>query len=370
METNDLLVESRPASWSNFVTYICILSVYFLLKVLENSSIIFGGIAMSARTKAIAKSNKAEAKEIRPELSKSLSWKTDWRRNKGLYFLFIPVLLWYLIFQYGPMCGLLISFQNYKPVRGLFGSPWVGLKNFKDFFTNPFFRRVLVNTIRISVTNLIFSFPMPIILALLISELRSKTYSRIIQTITYIPHFISIVVIVSMLMDLTNRNGAITNFLVHFGFTRTTMLNEPKYFLPLYIISGIWQNIGWNSIIYLSALLSIDAQLYEAAKIDGAGKFRQLISVTLPGLLPTIIVMLILQVGKSFNVGYEKIILMYNPLTYEVADVISSYVYREGLINMNWSYSAAVGLFNSVVSFALVWATNKFSKKVSGSGLW
>ena len=268
------------------------------------------------------------------------------------------------------MMGLIISFKEYKPSKGFFKSPWVGLKNFKDFFTNPFFKRVLLNTIKISVTNLIFSFPMPIILALLISELRSKTYSRIVQTISYIPHFISIVVIVSIMMDLTSRDGAIVNFLSHFGFKKVTMLNEPKYFLPLYVISGIWQNIGWNSIIYLSALLAIDAELYEAAKIDGAGKFRQLTSVTLPCLLPTIVVMLILQVGKSFNVGYEKILLMYNPLTYEVADVISTYVYREGLLNMNWSYSTAVGLFNSVVSFALVWATNKISQKVSGSGLW
>ena len=268
------------------------------------------------------------------------------------------------------MMGLIISFKEYKPSKGFFKSPWVGLKNFKDFFTNPFFKRVLLNTIKISVTNLIFSFPMPIILALLISELRSKAYSRIVQTISYIPHFISIVVIVSIMMDLTSRDGAIVSFLSHFGFKKVTMLNEPKYFLPLYVISGIWQNIGWNSIIYLSALLAIDAELYEAAKIDGAGKFRQLTSVTLPCLLPTIVVMLILQVGKSFNVGYEKILLMYNPLTYEVADVISTYVYREGLLNMNWSYSTAVGLFNSVVSFALVWATNKISQKVSGSGLW
>ncbi len=308
--------------------------------------------------------------ELKGQLSKAESWKKDWNKNKTLYALFIPVLAWYLIFQYGPMCGLVIGFKDYKPSRGLFGSPWVGLANFKEFFSNPFFRRVLLNTIKISVTNLIFSFPMPIILALLISDLRSKTYSRVVQTISYIPHFISIVVIVSIMMDLTNRDGAITQFLAKFGFTPVTMLNEPKYFLPLYIISNIWQNIGWNSIIYLSALLAIDAQLYEAAKIDGAGKFRQLISVTLPCLLPTIIVMLILQVGKSFNVGYEKIILMYNPLTYEVADVISTYVYREGLLNMNWSYSTAVGLFNSVVSFTLVWATNKFSKKVSGNGLW
>ncbi len=313
---------------------------------------------------------KTKSQVATPTKVKEGLWAKDWRKNKGLYALFIPVLLFYLIFQYGPMCGLIIGFQNYKPSRGLLHSPWVGLQNFRDFFTNPFFRRVLLNTIKISVTNLVFSFPMPIILALLISELRTKTYSRVVQTISYIPHFISIVVIVSIMIDLTNRNGAITTFLSKFGFTPVTMINEPKYFLPLYIISGIWQNIGWNSIIYLSALLAIDAQLYEAARIDGAGKFRQLISVTLPGLAPTIIVMLILQVGKSFNVGYEKIILMYNPLTYEVADVISTYVYREGLINMNWSYSAAVGLFNSVVSFALVWGTNKISQKLSGSGLW
>lgn len=308
--------------------------------------------------------------EIKCQLTKADYWKKDWKKNKTLYALFIPVLVWYLVFQYGPMCGLIIGFKNYKPSRGFIKSPWVGLDNFREFFTNPFFRRVLWNTVKIAVTNLVFTFPMPIILALLISELRSRTYSRIVQTISYIPHFISIVVIVSIMMDLTNRDGAITQFLAKFGFTPVTMLNEPKFFLPLYIISGIWQNIGWNSIIYLSALLAIDAQLYEAAKIDGAGKFRQLISVTIPGLLPTIIVMLILQVGKSFNVGYEKIILMYNPLTYEVADVISTYVYREGLLNMNWSYSTAVGLFNSVVSFTLVWLTNKFSKKVSGSSLW
>ena len=305
-----------------------------------------------------------------PTVSRGYLWKKDWQRNKTLYALFIPVLVFYIVFQYGPMMGLIISFKEYKPSKGFFKSPWVGLKNFKDFFTNPFFKRVLLNTIKISVTNLIFSFPMPIILALLISELRSKTYSRIVQTISYIPHFISIVVIVSIMMDLTSRDGAIVNFLSHFGFKKVTMLNEPKYFLPLYVISGIWQNIGWNSIIYLSALLAIDAELYEAAKIDGAGKFRQLTSVTLPCLLPTIVVMLILQVGKSFNVGYEKIILMYNPMTYEVADVINSYVYREGLLNLNYSYAAAVGMFNSIVSFILVWGTNKISNKLTGSGLW
>ena len=299
-----------------------------------------------------------------------LKLKKDWSKYKTLYFLFVPVLVYYIIFQYGPMFGLIIAFQNYKPRLGFFKSPFVGLEHFKNFISDYYFKRVLTNTIRISVTNLIFSFPCPILLAIFISELRSKKYSKVVQTITYIPHFISVVVVTSSLMDLTGRNGAITTFLSHFGFTPVTMLNEPKYFLPLYIISNIWQNIGWNSIVYLAALLAIDAQLYEAARIDGAGKLRQLWSITLPCLLPTIIVMLILQIGKMFNVGYEKIILMYNPMTYEVADVINSYVYREGLLNLNYSYAAAVGMFNSIVSLILVWSTNKLSNKLTGSGLW
>ncbi len=299
-----------------------------------------------------------------------LKMKKDWSKYKTLYFLFIPVLIYYIIFQYGSMFGLIIAFEDYKPRLGFFGSKFVGLKHFKNFFQDYYFKRTLSNTIRISVTNLIFTFPCPILLAIFISELRSKKYSKFVQTVTYIPHFVSVVVVTSILMDLTSRTGAVTTFLSHFGFEPVTMLNEPKYFLPLYIISNIWQNVGWNSIIYLAALLGIDAQLYEAAKIDGAGKLRQLWSITLPSLLPTIVIMLILQIGKMFNVGYEKIILMYNSLTYEVADVINTYVYREGLLNMNYSYASAVGMFNSVVSFILVWGTNKISNKLTGSGLW
>ncbi len=299
-----------------------------------------------------------------------LKLKKDWSKYKTLYFLFIPVLVYYIVFQYGSMFGLIIAFENYKPRLGFFKSPFVGLTHFKNFINDYYFKRTLMNTIRISVTNLIFTFPCPILLAIFISELRSKTYSKAVQTITYIPHFVSVVVVTSILMDLTGRNGAITQFLAKFGFEPVTMLNEPKFFLPLYIISNIWQNIGWNSIVYLAALLAIDAQLYEAARIDGAGKLRQLWSITLPSLLPTIIIMLILQIGKMFNVGYEKIILMYNPMTYEVADVINSYVYREGLLNLNYSYAAAVGMFNSIVSFILVWTTNKISNKLTGSGLW
>ncbi|MFA7117617.1 MAG: ABC transporter permease subunit [Sphaerochaetaceae bacterium] len=294
----------------------------------------------------------------------------DFKKNKELYLLLIPVLVFYAIFQYGPMFGLSIAFKNYTPSRGFMKSSWVGLKHFKNFFSDYYFTRILTNTIKISLASLVFGFPMPIILALLINELHNKRYSRIVQTITYLPHFISIVVICGIIVQLTSSEGSLTQFLGHFGMPQVTMLNKPNYFLPIYITSGIWQGIGWNSIIYLSALSAIDAELYEAAKIDGAGKMRQLISVTLPCLLPTIIIMLILQVGKMFNVGYEKILLLYNPLTYEVADVISTYVYRKGILEFNWSYSAAVGMFNSIVSFALVYFTNKLSKKVSGSSLW
>jgi putative aldouronate transport system permease protein len=233
-----------------------------------------------------------------------------------------------------------------------------------------YFIRVLRNTVVISFTNLIFSFPVPIILALLINELKSRRFSRLVQTVTYMPHFISVVVICSMIVQLTVKDGAINQILSVFGCKPVTMLNQPKLFLPIYIISGIWQNMGWNSIIYLSALINIDQELYTAAKIDGANRFRQLIHITLPGLMPTVIIMLILQTGKMFNVGHEKILLLYNELTYETAEVISTYVYKKGLLQFNWSYSTAVGLFNSVVCFILVYTTNRISRATSETSLW
>ena len=311
---------------------------------------------------------KSEGRELHPGFTARC--KSDFTRNKGLYLLFVPVLVYYIIFQYCPMFGLTIAFKNYTPSRGFLDSPWVGLKHFVAFFNDYYFARVFFNTIRISVATLVFGFPMPIILALLINELKTKRYSRIVQTISYIPHFISVVVVIGIMVQLTAREGAVTQFLALFGFEPVTMLNEPKLFTPLYVFSYNWQTIGWNSIIYLSALMAIDREMYEAAMIDGAGRFRQILSITLPCLLPTIVIMLILQIGKMFNVGYEKILLMYNPLTYEKADVISTYVYRKGLLEFNWSYSAAVGMFNSVVSFTLVFLSNKISRHVSGNSLW
>ena len=294
----------------------------------------------------------------------------DFHHNWMLYLMMLPIIVYYLIFKFGPMFGLSIAFMDYKPAKGFLGSNFVGLKHFKNFFTNYYFGRLLTNTIRISICSLL-TFPAPIILALLLNELKSKRFSKWAQTITYIPHFISTVVICGIIVKLTSSTGGITSILhTLFGIPEETLLNQSKYFLPIYILSDLWQTLGWNSIIYLSALAGIDQELYDAAKVDGAGRFKQVLYITIPCLMPTIIIMLILKMGKIFNVGYEKIMLLYNPAIYDVADVINTYVYRKGLIDAQYSYSAAVGLFNCIVSFTLVTLTNKLSKKASGSGLW
>ncbi len=295
----------------------------------------------------------------------------DIRKNWKLYMLFLPVLIYFFMFKYAPMFGLSISFLDYKPAKGFFGSKYVGLKHFNNFFSDPYFPRLLRNTVTISLSTLIFSFPSAILLALLINELRSRKLSRVVQTITYIPHFISTVVICGIIHDLVGRDGGVTMLLFKlFGLEPTNMLMEPGKFVPIYILSDVWQNMGWNSIVYLSALTAIDQELYEAAKVDGANKWRQIIHITIPCLVPTIIIMFILKVGKMFDVGYEKIMLLYNSLTYETADVINTYVYRRGMEQAQFSYSTAVGLFNSVVCFVLVFFTNWITRRANGNSLW
>ena len=294
----------------------------------------------------------------------------DFHHNWMIYLMLLPISVYYLVFKFGPMFGLSIAFMDYKPAKGFLNSPWVGFKHFKNFFSNYYFGRLLRNTIRISVFSLL-TFPFPIILALMLNELKSRRFAKWTQTITYMPHFISTVVICGIIVKLTSSTGGITAILhVLFGIEKETLLNNKANFLPIYILSDVWQTIGWNSIIYLSALAGIDQELYDAAKVDGAGRFMQVWHVTLPGLTPTIIIMLILKMGKIFDVGYEKIMLLYNPAIYDTADVINTYVYRMGLIDAQYSYSAAVGMFNCIVSFLLVTITNKISKKASGSGLW
>lgn len=296
--------------------------------------------------------------------------KKDWKRNHSLYFLVLPVLVFYMIFHYRPMYGALIAFKDYTPALGVARSPWVGFDHFIRFFTGPYFVRLLRNTLLISIYNLIFGFPAPIILALLLNEVRAKKFKGIAQTITYLPHFISMVVVTGMITNFCMTSGLFNDIIEFFGGKRTPLLQNPSLYRPIYVASGIWQEIGWGSIIYLSALAGVDSELYEAAAIDGAGKWKQLIHVTMPSIMPTIIIMLILKMGSLMSLGYEKTILLYNPSTYETADVISSYVYRVGLVELNWSYSTAIGLFNSVVNCLLLVCTNKISKKLSDTSLW
>ena len=290
--------------------------------------------------------------------------------NRELYLYFIPVLAYYILFHYLPMYGVVIAFKNYAPSTGIWQSPWAGLSHFKSFFNSYYFWILLRNTLWISVTQLIFGFPAPILLALLLNELRSKRYGRFVQTVTYMPHFISLIVICGMILQFTRDNGVITYFLSLFGYPQQTMLNDPGNFVPLYVISGIWQELGWGSIIFLAALTGIDQELYEAAAIDGAGRFRKVLHITLPGILPTIVIMFIMRTGRIMSIGAEKIILLYNPAIYESADVISSYVYRRGIIGTDWSFSSAVGLFNSIINFVLVLSVNSLCRKLNETSLW
>lgn len=291
-------------------------------------------------------------------------------KNWMLYLMILPVVVYYLLFAYKPMYGALIAFQNYEPAKGMLGSDWVGFKHFSDFFNNYYFWRVLKNTLTISISSIVFTFPAPIILALLMNEVRCSGFKRSVQTITYIPHFISTVVICGMVKTFTSDTGFITLFMEKLGFGRMSLLSNPKAFVPIYIVTTLWQGMGWSSIIYMAALTGVNQELYEAATIDGANRFQQTLNVTLPCIVPTIVTMLILKIGHVMSVGYEKIILLYNELTYETADVISSFIYRKGLQEMSWSFSAAVGMFNSVINFVLIIFSNNISKKISETSLW
>ena len=294
----------------------------------------------------------------------------DFKMNWSLYLIVLPVLAFYIIFSYIPMYGAVIAFKNYMPRLGILGSPWMGFKYFGQFFNSPYFTRLLSNTLQISGYSILFGFPMPIILALLINELKSRKFSRFVQTASYLPHFISLVIVCSLIKEFTVKTGLINDLVAAFGGQRTNMLDNANLFTPIYVLSGVWQELGWSSIIYLAALMGVDQELYEAARIDGAGRWRQTFHVTLPCIMPTVIVMLILTLGGIMNVGFEKIILLYSPITYEKADVISSFAYRRGLIDKGYSFGAAVGLFNSVVNFILIVLANIISRRVGETSLW
>ena len=294
----------------------------------------------------------------------------DIARHPALYLMFLPVLAFYLLFCYKPMYGVLIAFKNYRPARGIWGSPWVGPEYFVQFFESAFCYRLIRNTLLINLYSLLFAFPTPILLAVMLNEVKNAPFRRTVQTISYLPHFISTVVIVGIVKTLFSYNGAFTDIFVALGMPRVSMIAQPQYFRSLFVASGIWQSIGWDSIIYLAAVGNIDTELYEAAALDGAGRLKRIWHVTLPGILPTINIMLILRIGSMMSIGHEKVILMYSPNTYETGDVISSYVYRMGLENGSFSYSTAVGLFNSLVNLILVVLANTFSRKLTETSLW
>ncbi|MCA0753566.1 ABC transporter permease subunit [Paenibacillus sp. N4] len=294
----------------------------------------------------------------------------DLIRNKWLYLMILPVLVYYVMFHYVPMYGAIIAFKQYVPSKGIWGSEWIGFENFQDFFSSIYFFRVIKNTVLLSLYNLLFGFPAPIILALLLNELKSSVFRRITQTITYMPHFITLVVVAGIIRYFTLSDGLINDVIAFFGGERIAFLQQPESFRAIYVISEIWQQIGWGTIIYLAAISGIDQQQYEAAKIDGATKLRQIWHITLPGILPTVMIMLILALGNLMNVGFEKIILLYSASIYETADVISTYVYRKGILEFDYGYSTAVGVFNSVINFGILLLANYFSKRVSQNSLW
>ncbi len=294
----------------------------------------------------------------------------DFRRNKVIYFLCIPIVLWYVIFCYMPMGGIVIAFQNFTPARGISGSPWVGAEHFIRFFTGPYAWRLIRNTFMLSLLDLLFNFPAPIIFALLLNEVYCKTFKKTIQTISYMPYFISLVVLCGIVVDFTKSGGVISSAVAAItGSTPQNLLGNVRYFRTIYTVSSIWQGLGYGSIIYIAALSGVDTEMYEAATIDGAGRWKQTLHITLPSISSTIIIMLIMKMGSMLNVGSEKVLLLYSPAIYETADVISSYVYRNGFETYNYSFSTAVGLFNSVVNTALLLTANTVCKKHTETSL-
>ena len=290
--------------------------------------------------------------------------------NPMLYLMALPVIAYYIIFHYLPMYGIVIAFKDYVPARGVLESNWVGLKHFESFFSSTYFPRLLRNTLSINLKELLFSFPVPILFAILLNEVRSTKFRRISQSITYMPHFVSTVVICGLLVDFTKSTGVITNIFVALGMPRINMLSVPEYFQGIFIGGIVWQSFGWDSIIYFAALTGIDPALYDAARVDGAGRFRQTLHVTLPGIAPTIVILMLLRIGSMMSVSWDRIVLLYNPLTYETADVLSSYVYRIGLTKMQYSFATAVSLFNSGINILLLIGANTISKRVSENSLW
>lgn len=277
---------------------------------------------------------------------------------------------YFILFKYVPMAGISIAFQDYKIYKGFLGSKWVGLKHFEKYLTDPNFWVLVRNTLHLSFLSIVICFPLPIIFALFVNELESKRFKALVQNVSYIPHFISVVVVVSVLTLFVSKTGPVNDLIAALGGERKSFMMDKNWFRPLYIITDLWKDTGWNAIIYLAALAGVDMQIYESARIDGANRFQQLLHITIPGIMNTIVVMFILRMGSVLSIAFEKVLLMQNPVTYETSDVISTYVYRRGLSGMQFSYAAAVDLFSSVINLILLVLTNSFSRRFSETSLW
>jgi len=312
----------------------------------------------------------AKPERVRRPKPPRRTWRRAIRRDWQLYSLAILPLVFFAVFRYLPMLGNVIAFRRYEPGGSLFGSEWVGLHYFQLFWGDPTFWQVFTNTLILGGLTLLFTFPMPIILALLLNEVRTRSLKRFVQSVSYLPHFLSIVVVAAIIMQLLSDNGAVNQALHAVGHAPITFLQQPGWFRQIYVSSEVWQTAGWGTILYLAALTTIDAQLYEQARIDGANRWQQTWHVTLPGIRPTMMTLLILNIGTFMAVGFEKILLLYNPLTYPTADVISTYLYRVGVVSGSFSYAAAIGLFDSIIGLTLVISANFISRRLVGAGLW
>lgn len=299
------------------------------------------------------------------------NWGKQFQVSKYLLLMFLPCFLYYLLFKYLPIFGIVISFKDYNLFKGVWASEWVGLKHYYMLFENPDFFKLMRNTFLLGFYKLIFGFPAPIIFALLLNEVRLQVVKRFVQSVSYLPHFISNVIVVSMaMMFLSPSNGIINKILAAVGVGSINFLAESDWFRTIYVITEIWQGLGWESIIYLAALTAVSPELYEAAEMDGAGRFTKMRHVSIPGISMTIVILLILNIGKILEIGFEKVFLLYTPATYETADIISTYVYRVGLISGNFSYASAIDLFMGIIGLIFIYSANYFSRKLGDNSLW
>ncbi len=292
------------------------------------------------------------------------------KESRYLTAMFALPLLYFLVFKYGPMFGLAIAFQDYNIVKGVFGSPWAGFKYFREFLTEEWFWVTVRNTILLNVYVIVFYFPMPIALALLLNEVRGVAFKKFVQTVSYLPHFLSTVVVAGMVVNFVASEGLVNQVLARLGLERIQFLTRPEWFRPIYVVSDIWQRVGWGAIIYLAALTGIDPALYEAAVLDGANRLQQTRHITLPGIAPVVSIIFLLTLGHIMNVGFEKVLLLYNGALYDTADVIQTYVYRRGLLGADFSYGTAVGLFQSLVAFTLIVSANSVARRIGATSLW